>query len=434
MSGRVLPILFALIGLAASGVAARAGGMPEIRSSPANPVPSCVTPERLMAFVATRNPKLAPKFMAIADAYRDLGGSAHVRWDYAFFQMLLETNFLMYKRGDGSSGDVGLAQNNFAGIGATGGGVPGDRYGDVRTGVLAHMQHLVAYSGERVERPVAQRTREYQGDIIEISRKLGRPVTFSDLSRRWAVDRAYGRNIETIAELYRKGACTGQPTRVTMNDAGLRGAIAPPSKLGAGSLGAGGATAEPVRAERSPLVRTVWQRGEPVLETVPPVPQQAAPRRTAPPAVAMGADALPAAAASVPVPAPVPVPRAGTESGAAPVAMPPAGIARFAMSAQQGLGQSGIGQTGQTGPTNCRIYSASYGGAAAVLIRHQVGGEMRLTTVVLEEDQRAAMTESFLAAHAPQGEVVGQYASRMAAVSAARELCPAGHRQASATD
>ncbi|MFX8836705.1 hypothetical protein ABTM80_19090, partial [Acinetobacter baumannii] len=88
----------------------------------------------------------------------------------------------------GSSGDVGSGQNNFAGIGATGGGVPGDRYSDVRTGVVAHVQHLVAYSGEHVDRPVATRTREYQNDIIEISRKLGRRVTFADLSRRWAVD------------------------------------------------------------------------------------------------------------------------------------------------------------------------------------------------------------------------------------------------------
>ena len=162
---------------------------PEIRSSPTNRVPACVTPEQLMAFVVTRNGTLATKFTGIATTYRELGEALHVRWDYAFYQMLLETNYLMYRRGDGSAGDVGMAQNNFAGIGATGGGVAGDRYRDVRTGVLAQMQHLVAYSGEKVAQPVAQRTREHQDDIIEVSRKLNRPVTFADLSRRWAADR-----------------------------------------------------------------------------------------------------------------------------------------------------------------------------------------------------------------------------------------------------
>ncbi len=51
-----------------------------------------------------------------------------MRWDYAFFQMAVETNFLSFKRGDGSWGDVKPAQNNFAGFGTTGGGVPGDSY------------------------------------------------------------------------------------------------------------------------------------------------------------------------------------------------------------------------------------------------------------------------------------------------------------------
>ena len=35
---------------------------------------------------------------------------------------------------------------NFAGIGTTGGGVPGNSYPDVRTGVRAQIQHLKAYA------------------------------------------------------------------------------------------------------------------------------------------------------------------------------------------------------------------------------------------------------------------------------------------------
>lgn len=397
---RILPGLAALIALAANSVAVMAGGLPEIRSSPANPVPSCVSPERLMAFVATRNTKLQPKFATIAATYRELGESTHVRWDYAFFQMLLETNYLMYKRGDGSSGDVGLAQNNFAGIGASGGGVPGDTYLDVRTGVLAHLQHLVAYSGERVERPVAQRTREFQGDIIESSRKLKRPVTFTDLSHRWAADREYARNIETVAELYRKGACG---TVAALAAEKPRPALALPSKLGAGGL-----TGMPRPAARTPLVRTVWQRGDPV----PPVPRLAEPRRSA---------ALPVATPLLPLPE-LKAPPA--ELSSAPVeAVNPAnsGVARFAYAARAGLGAA-VMKT----PAACRIFSASYGGEAAVLIKHQVGGETRLTTVAVNAEQTQTMTASFLGEHAPDGEVVGHYDSLPAAVAAARALCRAG--------
>ena len=39
-----------------------------------------------------------------------------------------------------------ITQYNFAGIGTTGGGVPGNSYPDVRTGIRAQIQHLKAYA------------------------------------------------------------------------------------------------------------------------------------------------------------------------------------------------------------------------------------------------------------------------------------------------
>src|SRR4029078_3647026 len=98
-------------------------------------------------------------------------------------------------------------QNNFAGLGTTGGGVPGDRYPDVNTGVLAQIQHLVAYSSEHVAAPVGARTKLKQDDIIEQMSHLKRSITFGDLSRRWAVDRHYGASIEWVANGYRAIYC-----------------------------------------------------------------------------------------------------------------------------------------------------------------------------------------------------------------------------------
>jgi hypothetical protein len=215
--------------LAAAPAAAQAPVLPEIRASLNAPVPACVTPERLMRHLRARNGELAPRFGAIARLYRVHGEALAIRWDYAFFQMLLETNYLTFRRGDGQWGDVRPHQNNFAGIGATGGGVPGDSFADISTGVLAQMQHLQAYAGQRVERPVAPRTREKQDDIVQASLALRRPVRFSDLTRRWAADRNYARSIEAIADRYRQEFCQpgGEPSR-PWREAGARAPTPPP--------------------------------------------------------------------------------------------------------------------------------------------------------------------------------------------------------------
>ncbi len=217
---RAATLLAAAAALALSAPSADAA--PPIRMSEANPVPGCVTPERLMAFLTQRNPHLDPRFRDIARWYRYYGQGWRVRWDYAFFQMAIETNFLTYRRGDGLRGDVSETQNNFAGIGATGHGAPGERFPDVQTGVHAQIQHLVAYSGERLADPIATRTREKQNDIVEESQRLGRPVTFGDLARRWAVDRAYGKSIDFIADLYRTRYCADRTARSAED-------LAPPS-------------------------------------------------------------------------------------------------------------------------------------------------------------------------------------------------------------
>ena len=196
-----------LLMLGAAGAAAAAP--PPIRLSPDNRVPECVTPDRLMRFLQSRNRRLNPSFRQIAQWYKYHGESWQVRWDYAFYQMIIETNYLTYRAPNGRWGDVDPKQNNFAGIGTTGGGVPGNRFATVGAGVLAQIQHLVVYSGEAVATPVAPRTRLKQDHILRLSRPIAarRPITFQDLSGRWAVDRRYGRSIEAIARRYRSRYC-----------------------------------------------------------------------------------------------------------------------------------------------------------------------------------------------------------------------------------
>ena len=117
---------------------ATAASLPEIRSSASNAVPECVTPGRLLEFLKSRNPDLSQRFDSVPSEYMRLGEQLGVRWDFAFYQMILETGALSYRRGN-RSGDVRATQNNFAGLGATGGGAPGESFKDVPTGVRAHL-------------------------------------------------------------------------------------------------------------------------------------------------------------------------------------------------------------------------------------------------------------------------------------------------------
>lgn len=72
--------------------------------------------------------------------YYDEALTEGVRPEVAFVQTMKETGWLQY------GGDASINQFNFAGLGTTGGGVPGNSYPDVRTGIRAQIQHLKAYA------------------------------------------------------------------------------------------------------------------------------------------------------------------------------------------------------------------------------------------------------------------------------------------------
>jgi hypothetical protein len=213
-----------LVWLACLVAKASAMDLPEIRSGLDNEVPNCVRSADLMAFVNNRNRELRPprrinpRFSQIADVYRRIGVCVQkvegkcvgVRWDFAFFQTLIETNYLIFRKPDGSPSGVSPEDNNFAGLGATVPGKPGERFKDIETGVLAHLQHVVMYSGEKVLNPVAQRTRAVESYIIAKMNKLGRPVTFADLVTEWTgTDRStYSSDIQRTATRFADMYCS----------------------------------------------------------------------------------------------------------------------------------------------------------------------------------------------------------------------------------
>ena len=68
--------------------------------------------------------------------YKIYGEKYGVRWDLAIFQSCDETDFWKF------GGDVKPNQNNYAGIGATGGGVPGESFPSMEEGIHAQIQIL----------------------------------------------------------------------------------------------------------------------------------------------------------------------------------------------------------------------------------------------------------------------------------------------------
>src|SRR5262245_10844693 len=183
---------------------AAAGSMPDIKAGARNPVPQCVTPGRLVEYLKSRNPDLNARFESVAVEYMRYGEKLGVRWDYAFYQMILETGALSYRNGS-RAGDVKPSQTNSAGIGATGRGEPGESFKDVATGVRAHLEHLLHYSGARIENPTAERTRKVQewGVLASWHARFDRPITFGDLAAKWAPgSNSYSRMLEGIAERF----------------------------------------------------------------------------------------------------------------------------------------------------------------------------------------------------------------------------------------
>ena len=63
-----------------------------------------------------------------------------IRAEVVFTQAMKETGWLKF------GGDVSIEQFNFCGLGATGNGVKGNSFKDVRTGIRAQVQHLKAYA------------------------------------------------------------------------------------------------------------------------------------------------------------------------------------------------------------------------------------------------------------------------------------------------
>lgn len=140
---------------------------------------------QLRNFILSQNSDALDSFPDLPNLYIEEAAREGVNHDIAFSQMCLETGYLAF------GGDVDPAQNNFCGLGTTGGGVRGASFPNARTGVKAHIQHLKAYASTAPAIPPIVDPR-----FSLVSRGIAPLV--SDLSGRWATDSEYDTKIMNI--------------------------------------------------------------------------------------------------------------------------------------------------------------------------------------------------------------------------------------------
>ncbi len=367
----------------------------------------CATPGRLMAFLKARNPKLDPRYDELGSHYMRHGEALGVRWDYAFFQMILETGHLTYK------GDVKADQNNFAGLGATGKGARGERFPDISTGVRAHLEHIVMYSGERVENPVAERTRNIQdwGVLTSWQQGFSRPITYADLAKKWAPgSRRYTRDVQTIATRFFEGPCREPDPRPELV-AEIRGtggqAVAKKSAETVSTLpGETALQAAMVtenKAEATPQAKT--EPKAPQLQTASMMPSVTL---LNPGAVDEPVKAVDAAVSVVEDQATVEV-----------AALPGGGAAGAAVMPQKDTPPAKAKGT-------CRVWTASYGGSKAIIIKAVQDTTTNYTVLDVNEGAEKREADAYINAYAKGGTPVGEFSSQSQALEKAFELCPEG--------
>jgi N-acetylmuramoyl-L-alanine amidase len=154
------------------------------------------TADAMILFAAKVNPSFNGD---IARQFLSVGARYGVRGDIAFCQSIHETNWFRF------GGDVKPEQNNFAGIGATGGGNPGASFATIAEGVTAQIQHLFAYAATAAVPP---------GEAIVDPRfslvACGSAPAWEDLAGRWAVPGYDRTKYASLADALAAGDSYGQ--------------------------------------------------------------------------------------------------------------------------------------------------------------------------------------------------------------------------------
>ena len=149
------------------------------------------TQAQMVNYIKKRNPnpKLNCSVEELVWLYYVEAGREGIRPDIAICQAIKETGVWGY------GGDVVPEQNNYCGLGTTGGGVKGAYFETPQLGVRAHIQHLLSYASKR---PPRVEIVDPRYDLIKRFRPqiFGKLTKWTELNGVWAVPgNHYGEDI-----------------------------------------------------------------------------------------------------------------------------------------------------------------------------------------------------------------------------------------------
>jgi N-acetylmuramoyl-L-alanine amidase len=153
--------------------------------------PTRITYWQARAYVAAKPQGLYQPHVLdlIVNAYFEVGSEEGVRPEIGLAQSLKETGYFRF------GGAVKPEQNNFAGIGATGGGVPGHSWPTIMEGVRGHLRRLRIYA---TPKQIIDQAGLYDLDILLRAlpeRYWGSSAHVEDLGGKWAPAPTYGTSI-----------------------------------------------------------------------------------------------------------------------------------------------------------------------------------------------------------------------------------------------
>ncbi len=417
-----------------AAIPAHAAELPAVMTDNGNKVPACATPGRLMSYLNERNSRLDPRFDGVATEYMRHGEEMGIRWDLAFFQMLLETGNLKF------SGDVRASQNNFAGLGATGGGARGESFPNISTGVKAHLQHLQLYAGKHVADPVAERTRKVQEWRVLDDWQSGiqGPMTFDRLAEQWAPgSRKYSYFISEISSDFYDGLCNAPDPR--------------PELVQEARKGRQGAPAQQVAAVTPSLPETKPPAADALTGTTTGKGAEIANRAIEneraenPPLASLGASSLSkvaeaaksaaatSASKSEPGPAVTLLNPTKKMDTAAPSTSKTQSVKAEEMAAKFQVAAAGGAATQLKAPTanttepgKCKVWTASYGGQRGIIIKVSTDEATNYTVLDVHENTKRREVDAYISAYAKGGEQIAEFPTPAGALDRAFELCPEG--------
>ena len=160
--------------------------------------PAEASRDQAVVLLRRYNPKLPIKATPeeIVDLYYQEAGREGLRWDIVFCQALLETGFFRF------GGTVVPEQNNFCGLGTTSATVRGVYFPTPRDGVRAHVQHLMAYTTDRLPATPVIDPRYYL--VYKGKVQNGFYTRWSQLNGKWATGSYYAEKILNLHEQMKK--------------------------------------------------------------------------------------------------------------------------------------------------------------------------------------------------------------------------------------